>query len=154
MVSNINCTAYMDVKPTIKSQSIPVTEIEEHNQLIEEKPFHKVQASKEALKEQLQRQADQIRESNIEAAKGVDVMAKCMRIAMRIVQGDNVPQKDDQFLAENNSELHMRAWMLRVPKEDPKDHDSELDDDGSDPLGEMINQLNFLSTHTEISHDS
>jgi len=129
------------VKPKVRSQSIPVMEIEENDRVIEGKPLHCVQTSKEALKNQLQRQAEQIRESNIEAAKGVDIMAKCMRIAMRIVQGDNVPQKDDKFLAEHNSELHMRAWMMRVPKENPKDHDSELNDDGSDPFVEMISQI-------------
>jgi len=140
MVSNVYGAAYMEVKPRVKNQSNPFMGIEENDQVTDEKLLHRT-GSKEAQKEQLKRQADQIRESNIEAAKGTDIMAKCMRIAMRIVQGDNVPQKDDKFLAEHNPELHMRAWMLRIPKENPKDHDSELNDDGSDPFVEMISQF-------------
>ena len=78
-----------------------------------------------ALKEQMKA----IREQDGAAAKSYESWGKCIRIAMKIVKGDNVPPKDDNYLRENNPELHTRAWTMRVPKEDPEDHESELDDD-------------------------
>ena len=139
MVSVINNTAYMDVIATRIIQSTESKEFEEVKQNAETNKSYA-----DSLKEQLQTQMDSIRETNDIASKGTDILVKCMRIAMRIVQGDNIPQKDDQFLAEKNPELHMRAWMLRVPKDDPKNHDSELIDEDN----ETINQLNDFS-HVE-----
>ena len=89
-------------------------------------------------KEGLQEAIERIREANKAGSKTNNILAKCMRIAMRIVQGDNVPPRDDKFLAEHNPELHMRAWMLRVIKEDPEDHESELDDEDGDSLDQML----------------
>ena len=79
--------------------------------------------------EMMRREMERIREQSEGAGEGYALWAKCIRIAMRIVQGDNVTLKDDKFLAENEPELHMRAWMMRVPKDDPEDHESLLDDE-------------------------
>lgn len=63
-------------------------------------------------------------------ASPAQIMMKCLRIAMRIIQGDNVPHKDDKFLMQNNPDLHLQAWSLRQYKADPEDHDSETEEEG------------------------
>ncbi|MDR2559387.1 MAG: hypothetical protein LBC86_07600 [Oscillospiraceae bacterium] len=66
----------------------------------------------------------------------VFALAKCLRIASRIQNGDNVPLRDDKFLYEHYPNLHLNAWMMRRFKEDPEDYASELKDgDGGDRSG-------------------
>jgi hypothetical protein len=60
--------------------------------------------------------------------KTFDALAKCLKIASRIINGDNVPKKDDKFLYENYPGMHMRAWLLRKKNDDPKDYESLVDD--------------------------
>jgi hypothetical protein len=53
-----------------------------------------------------------------------------IRIAMRIANGDNVPQKDHEFLIEYDAKLYraaMKAGMIAENKE-PKNYDSLADD--------------------------
>ena len=54
---------------------------------------------------------------------------KCMKIAARIMNGDNVPLKDRKFLAENAPEMLEKAMLLRRVNEDPKDYDSIVEDE-------------------------
>jgi hypothetical protein len=67
--------------------------------------------------------------------KTFDTLLKCIRIAFRIMKGDNVPARDDRFLFENEPAMHMRAWLMRLHKCDPEDHDSVLDDEDVKSLG-------------------
>jgi len=73
--------------------------------------------------------------------KTFDALAKCLKIARRIINGDNVPKRDDKFLFENYPGMHMRAWLLRRQNDDPKDYESVLDDkaDGGRRRGSMQN---------------
>jgi hypothetical protein len=73
--------------------------------------------------------------------KTFDALAKCLKIARRIINGDNVPKRDDKFLFENYPGMHMRAWLLRRQNDDPKDYESVLDDkaDGGKRRGSMQN---------------
>jgi hypothetical protein len=70
--------------------------------------------------------------SEIEGAKQkgktFDALAKCLKIASRIINGDNVPKKDDKFLFEHYPGMHMRAWLLRRKNDDPKDYESLVDE--------------------------
>ncbi len=56
----------------------------------------------------------------------------CFKIAMRIISGDNVPNKDMAFLAEHEPGMLSRAMLLRRHNKDPKDHKSLLDNEQSD----------------------
>lgn len=76
-------------------------------------------------------------ESSKEAAKaqekGFGDMAKALEIARRILNGDIVPQQDEQFLMEFNSEIYMKVKSMAKLKEDPEKYDSlmeEEDDEG------------------------
>jgi hypothetical protein len=64
-------------------------------------------------------------------------LGKALRIASRIMRGDIVPDQDDKFLLENYPEMHMRAWMLRMSKEDPTEYKSVLDDDKNKNTAEI-----------------
>lgn len=87
----------------------------------------RLEMSPEMFREELER----IREQAEAAAKEGDSLAKAMRITMRIIKGDIVPDKDDKWLLENYPDMHMRAWLLRQNKVDPKRYKSEFDDDNS-----------------------
>lgn len=57
---------------------------------------------------------------------------KCVQIAMRIMNGDNVPSKDVKFLAVKNPKLLSNAILLRRQNDKPKDYKSLLDDEKDD----------------------
>jgi len=71
--------------------------------------------------------------SNIREQDGspYDIELKCIKIAMRILNGDYVPKQDEKFLAENNPEMYLRAIMLRKQNEDPEEYDSLLEEEES-----------------------
>lgn len=69
------------------------------------------------------------REQSEQSAESFDDLGKCMTIAARIMNGDNVPQKDHRFLAEKYPELYERAILLRRVNPEPKDYDSLLEDE-------------------------
>ena len=142
MALRINSTAYMDVSAAGQNQPIQAKESDPtiKEPINQSTPNEKIVPAGIPI-EVLQMEIDRIREQSFGADKGLKVIAKCMRIAMRIVQGDNVPPKDDEYLAEHDPELHMRAWMMRVPKADPKNHDSEFEDEENDLLREMLDLI-------------
>lgn len=84
--------------------------------------------SEEAL-ERMKESMEQIRESNSEAKKDISTTSKCMRIASRIVQGDTVPVQDIKYLMKHDMELYSQSMKMRIPKEEPKEWDSELSDE-------------------------
>lgn len=73
------------------------------------------------IMEEIKRQAE-------EKEGPFDDLYRCIVIAMRIMKGDNVPLKDENFLAENQPELYLRSILLREEKEDPKEYESLLKD--------------------------
>lgn len=83
---------------------------------------------------------DEEESGQLDAMKdAIDALMKCMKIASRIMDGDNVPPKDQQYLMENQPDLYKMAVAMRRPKEDPKDWDSLLEDEeGSQESGEAV----------------
>jgi|GEM_PF-2459999 len=64
-----------------------------------------------------------------------DVLIKCIRISNRIIRGDNVPAKDDNYLFKNYPRMHLQAWSLRREKDDPENCKSELKDEDEEHPG-------------------
>ncbi len=54
-------------------------------------------------------------------------LAKCMKIARRIMNGDKVPLKDQKFLAEKFPDLFRNALMFKKHNPEPKKYKSVLD---------------------------
>ena len=75
--------------------------------------------------EELYRQLENL---NFEGS-AMNIMVKCIRIASRIMKGDNIPKRDDEFLFDNFPDMHLKAWMLRRYKAEPENHESLLDDE-------------------------
>lgn len=53
-------------------------------------------------------------------------LAKCMKIARRIMHGDRVPLKDHKFLAEKFPELYKNSLMFKQHNPKPKKYKSVL----------------------------
>ncbi len=53
-------------------------------------------------------------------------LAKCMKIARRIMHGDRVPLKDHKFLAEKFPELYKNSLMFKQHNTEPKKYKSVL----------------------------
>lgn len=53
-------------------------------------------------------------------------LAKCMKIARRIMHGDKVPIKDHKFLAEKFPELYKNSLMFKQHNPEPKKYKSVL----------------------------
>ena len=53
-------------------------------------------------------------------------LAKCMKIARRIMHGDRVPLKDHKFLAEKFPELYKNSLMFKQHNPEPKKYKSVL----------------------------
>lgn len=86
-------------------------------------------AKREEYKDDLQRFLDSLNE-NEEDDKSNSFMdiAKCMKIAKRIQNGDKVPMKDIKFLAEKQPKLFMMAMTFRRnDNPDPKKYKTALD---------------------------
>lgn len=72
---------------------------------------------------------DQLNKANEASDDQLSILSKCMKIAMRIIQGDYVPEQDEKFLIENNPKLYSTAVNFRRLKEDPEKWDSVLEDE-------------------------
>ena len=69
---------------------------------------------------------------NLDRENGFDIKLKCFKIYLRIVSGDVVPLKDEQFLKEHEPELFTNALLFRKQKENPKKHKSLVKDKDKD----------------------
>lgn len=62
---------------------------------------------------ELERMLEQSKQSADATAEGISVKMKCLRISVQIMNGHKVTDKDKKFLIENDSDLYMKAEMLR-----------------------------------------
>lgn len=62
-------------------------------------------------------------------AEAMRIKLKLLKIATRIMSGDDVPIKDQKFLAEHDIEMFKMAVSLRRYKEDPEEHDRLSEDE-------------------------
>ncbi|MCL2198835.1 MAG: hypothetical protein FWB80_07920, partial [Defluviitaleaceae bacterium] len=81
----------------------------------------------------LRQQAEQNREQMEAQGEHNNNLNIAMKIASRIANGDNVPQRDRAFLIEHSPGMYMKANNMRMMREnnDPRDYDSLLPDDHS-----------------------
>lgn len=96
---------------------------------------HEAKAKEEELRDLLAKKEDFKRAlEELEKAKGgeegpLEILIKCLKIARRIMKGDKVASQDQTFLAEHEPELYAKALMLRRNNDQPKDHDSLLEEE-------------------------
>ena len=97
----------------------------------------------------------QAAKDTVEGAKKMfETFIKCVRIALKIVAGDNVPPQDDKFLSENEPEMHSNAWKMRSIKSDPEDHESELEEEENEEtlnMGSGTAKISFGGEGSDIN---
>lgn len=76
---------------------------------------------------QLEAMRKQMEESEDNNNSSIMDLAKCMKIARRIQNGDKVPLKDMKFLAEKYPELYKNSLLLKKHNPEPKKYKSVLD---------------------------
>ena len=99
--------------------------------------------------EEMRAKAQQVREDIKRAGEAGDGMAAamrekliCLKIAMRIMSGDIVPEADHRFLAEKDPDLYHQAISMRVEKVDPEEHDRLSEDEEDDDAAAMSDAVN------------
>ena len=76
--------------------------------------------------EELRRRLVEANKQADEKSEGFEAVRKCMLIAMRIMNGDKVPFKDQQYLKKHQPEMYAQAILMRRKNDDPKEHKSVL----------------------------
>lgn len=74
---------------------------------------------------------------------------KCIQIAMRIMNGDEVPSKDKAFLLENEPKMYSQAILLRQKNDHPKRHASLLEDEEDDVAIAESSDISFENSSEE-----
>lgn len=87
--------------------------------------------------EQFQAMAEQEKESSEQRGEALKKQMKCLRIAMNIVSGDRVPPEDEAYLLKNDPELYNKSMSMRMPKKDPEECDSVLEDEDKEEMDPM-----------------
>lgn len=82
---------------------------------------------------------EQQRESDAAMKDSIKVRSKCMVIAARLAAGDKVPMKDERYLQKNDPDMYAQAMKVRIPKKDPKEYDSILEDEDEENQEGTIN---------------
>ena len=77
---------------------------------------------------------EEMRKQSQASSEFYETQRKCMLIAMRIMQGDNVPHEDIAYLVENAPEMYAKAIIMRIQKEDPEDHERVSEEKEDDPV--------------------
>lgn len=92
-------------------------------------------AKREEHKDDLQRFLDSLNE-NDEDDKSSSFMdlAKCLKIARRILNGDKVPMKDRKFLAEHDRDLYEMALTFQKHNPKPKKYKTVLDENDEEKV--------------------
>lgn len=90
-------------------------------------------AMKEAMEWSVyQEMLEKSKEAAEKQGEGFGDLAKALEIARRILNGDIVPQQDEKFLMEFNSEIYMRVKSMAKMKEDPKEYDTLMEEEEED----------------------
>lgn len=86
-------------------------------------------AEKQRKLDELKQQLADAQEQGDAAGESVKTMSRCLKIAMRIMNGDKVPIKDMKYLQENYPDMFAQAMTLKRINNEPKSYDSVLPDE-------------------------
>ncbi|MCL2853524.1 MAG: hypothetical protein FWE20_10945 [Defluviitaleaceae bacterium] len=87
----------------------------------------KFQEALEQMRQRMEEFFSLMRETREQADAGADSWNKkitLLKIAMRIMNGDDVPLRDHKYLARHDIDLYMKAVSLRRVNNDPEEHDA------------------------------
>jgi len=92
----------------------------------------------------MKQQIKQAQEHGKAEANAMRTRLKCMLIATRIMQGDEVPKEDMRYLAKNDIELYNKAILMKIVNENPKKHNKISDDDKEPDSSKKINDISGI----------
>lgn len=149
-----NQKAKTNANPTTVGEAANITISKEAQKLLDqEEKANKMMGYYKELREGLIN-ADKAAEG---AHEPFDDMLKCIKISMRIVNGDIVPMQDEKFLAEKNPKLYSMSMNMRRIKIDPEEFESILDEEKSGTLdgsGESDNPTGAMTLDGGSSESS
>ena len=111
---------FQKAEPSYKSDKTDKTEVANKT----EKKDKRVEKLEEMRNNytMLSERLEELREQDKASAEGAKIRIKCMKIAMRIVSGDEVPPEDHRFLVKHDPGLYGKSIMMRMQKENPEKH--------------------------------
>lgn len=89
-------------------------------------------AAQNAFYDEFKDQIEQVRKEAQSSGEEAKKIAKCLKIAMEIAAGNVVPEQDQEYLRKNNPDLFAKAMEMRIPKEEPEECESVLEDGDMD----------------------
>ncbi len=125
-ISAIGRASAIFTPPELKAKEEPTAQEKQEQAVAEEK---KKQAQLQAQLAMYQQELEAADEQAEAVEESFSTFGKCMRIAMRITNGDKVPLKDIDFLMEHEPDLYKQAIMMRRPNDEPKEWESVLDEE-------------------------
>lgn len=144
-ISRIKSQQYVNLKESKSKKQEDDSEILDSENIVQEDKLTISEEAKETIKEKRELMLEEV-EENLhliehfkeemkafnEDENPYTVELKCLLISLRIINGDEVPQKDKNFLMENKPEMYGNAILLRRINSEPKKHKSLLEDDKED----------------------
>ncbi len=79
------------------------------------------------MNEKRKQMAQKTQKTQKKKKKSYGALARALAIARRIMKGEKVPPKDENFLFRFNSDLYLKAKMMAVQNVKPKKHKSLLE---------------------------
>lgn len=79
------------------------------------------------MNEKRKQMAQKTQKAKKKKKKSYGALARALAIARRIMKGEKVPPKDENFLFRYNSDLYLKAKMMAVQNVKPKKHKSLLE---------------------------
>lgn len=79
------------------------------------------------INEQRKKMAQKTQKTQKKKKKSYGALARALAIARRIMKGEKVPPKDENFLFRFNSDLYLKAKMMAAQNVKPKKHKSLLE---------------------------
>lgn len=125
-----------DKKPSVQAQTDSFSISRQALAYIEELNRKNQELAQKAKRKTLDAAADSGDGGEAEAlAKQMKIMQRCQKIASRIMKGNKVPPQDMQYLMENDMQSYQMAMAARIPKKNPKEWDSVLEDEDEEESG-------------------
>ena len=136
--------------PQIQIQKTTDADLNEESQKIKKEPALKTAAEEKKDKRiekledmrnnyaMLASEMENVRKQGEASAEATKIRIKCLKIAMRIMSGDEVPAADHRFLLEKDPGLYGQAIMMRMQKEHPEKHKRISEDDDFDDFNDEI----------------
>lgn len=156
-ISNFKSKQYLNLKENKNIKHKPDSEILDSTSLIVEDQLSISEDYREVLKEKRTSMLEDLEEdfhliehfkeemkAFNEEENPYSAELKCILISLRIINGDDVPEKDKSFLMEHKPEMYGNATLLRRTNKDPKKHKSIIDDKNEDNLEELSSQTQDL----------